>query len=115
MNEANLHIDMERDWMSVREARQKFGVFQLEDDAAAYGLRSKRLDRFLQVAIAALTLASLALITSESMYSRWGFVLGLASQPFYIAATWRARQWGMLGVAIVLIGVWLRGVANTFF
>lgn len=76
--------------------------------------RARRVDRALQVAIALLTVTSLWLITSNAPEARWGHVLGLASQPFYIAATWRARQWGMFFVAVMLIGIWCRGIANTF-
>lgn len=102
--------------MSEKEARQRFGVFRLEDqDASFKHAGPRRADRLLQLAIGVMTLTALWLLTSDSPAARWGHVIGLASQPFYITATWRARQWGMLFVAVMLIGVWSRGIVNTFF
>jgi hypothetical protein len=76
--------------------------------------RSRYLDVCLQISIALLTLVAIGLVTSGGQYARWGHVAGLISQPLYIAATWRARQWGMLAVAVALCGLWARGIANTF-
>jgi len=73
-----------------------------------------RTDRILQAAILVLSLAAVYLITSPGPYTKWGHVVGLASQPFWIAATWRARQWGMLVLSIAYSGLWLRGIVNYF-
>lgn len=113
--EANFRPVLEVRAMSVEEARRRYGVFRLEDQEADYAsARRTRIDVLLQVAIGVLTIVSLWLITSDGPYARWGHVLGLVSQPFWIAATWRARQWGMLFVALMLVGLWLRGIANHF-
>lgn len=77
--------------------------------------REQRIDLVLQTGIAVLTFAALWLLTSGAEYARWGHVVGLVSQPFYIAAAWRGRQWGMFVVAIALCGLWLRGITNHFF
>ena len=74
----------------------------------------KRIDAVLQGAILVLSLAAVYLLTSPNEYARWGHVVGLASQPFWLAATWRARQWGMLVLAIAYSGLWLRGI-HTYF
>lgn len=101
--------------MSVDEARRRFGIFRLEDQDAAYARHRSHVDWLLQLAIGILTLMSLWLLTSDSPAARWGHVVGLASQPFYMLATWRARQWGMFFVAVMLLGVWSRGIVNNFF
>lgn len=106
---------LEGETMSIDEARRRFGVFSLEDQDAAYERRGDRVDALLQVAIGIFTITSLMLLTADSPAARWGHVIGLASQPFYIAATWRARQWGMFFVAVTLLGVWSRGIVNNFF
>lgn len=67
-----------------------------------------------QVAIAILSLLAIAMISSTGGFHRWGFVVGLASQPLWIHATWRARQWGMLLLSIGYVGVWISGIAARF-
>lgn len=76
--------------------------------------RTKRVDALLQAAILALSLASVALVSTTGEWHRWGFVVGLASQPFWLIATWRARQWGMLALSIFYVGFWTQGIANRF-
>ena len=82
---------------------------QLWDEAR----RRARIDHALQAAIAVMTLAAVWLLT-DPLLARWGHVLGLASQPVYIAVTWRARQWGMFIVAVAMCGLWARGIVNHF-
>jgi hypothetical protein len=77
--------------------------------------RTRTLDRVLQVVIAVLSLSAMFLITSTSPYARWGFVIGMASQPFWFLATWRARQHGMFVCAIFYTGAWAQGIATRFF
>lgn len=72
------------------------------------------LDAVLQALIAVLTIAGLWLVTSGGVDARWGFVVSLAAQPFWLYATWRKRQWGMWFVAVVYSAAWLRGIVNTF-
>lgn len=74
-----------------------------------------RLDGYLQLAIAGLSIAAIYLVAGTHEYARWGFVVGLASQPFWIAATWRARQWGMLTVSLAYTPAWIGGIAARFF
>lgn len=86
-------------------------------DLASHGRDSgRRLDRLLQVAIALVSLAAIALVALPATHplARWGFVLGLASQPFWLAATFRARQWGMFAVAFFYCGAWAGGVLARF-
>jgi len=54
------------------------------------------------------------LMASTGEWQRWGFVLGLLGQPFWIAAAWRAGQWGGLIVSIGFTGAWLAGIAYRF-
>ena len=72
-------------------------------------------DVVLQVAIAVISIAAITMVASTGPLHRWGFVVGLASQPLWILATWRARQWGMLFLAVFYVGVWAQGIANRFF
>ena len=75
----------------------------------------RTVDLLLQAVIAVMSITALYLITSTGPYARYGWVVGFFSQPFYIAATWRARQWGMLFVAMMFCGLWARGIVTSFF
>jgi hypothetical protein len=41
---------------------------------------------------------------------RWGCLVGLLSQPFWIYATYAAHQWGMLALSFFYTAMWLRGI-----
>lgn len=66
---------------------------------------------FDQVAIALLGAAA-AWLSQErrSAWRRWAAIVGLASQPFWLWATWHAGQWGMFALSILYTGAWLRGI-----
>ncbi len=72
------------------------------------------MDFVLQLAIVALTLPGVWLAGGNGGAMKWGFALLLASQPFWLAATWRARQYGAFAIALVFAAMWLRAVINSF-
>lgn len=49
-------------------------------------------DTISQVAIVVLGLGAIVLVGQKN---RWGFVLGLASQPFWYITTYLHEQWGL--------------------
>jgi hypothetical protein len=53
-----------------------------------------------------------ALIALGGALAPWGFAVALVGQPFWIAATWRCRQWGMLGLTVWYTGAWALGLAR---
>ncbi len=86
------------DWKSIAEDRR----------------RARLINSTLQIGIAVLSIAAAYLVASTGPWQRWGFVVGLASQPLWIAATWRARQYGILLVALFYTGAWVQGILNRF-
>ena len=46
--------------------------------------------------------------------SRWGFVLGLATQPFWFYTSFRHRQWGIFIASIFYALGWAIGVYRNF-
>lgn len=75
---------------------------------------ARQIDGALQIGIAVLSIAAAYLVASTGPWQRWGFVIGLISQPLWFIASWRARQYGVLLVAIFYTGAWIQGIANRF-
>jgi hypothetical protein len=77
-------------------------------------------DDVLQAGLALLSLAAIAMIATTGAWHRWGFIVGLISQPFWIAATWRARNpaggrlWGMIVLSCCYVFVWILGIGERF-
>ena len=71
-----------------------------------------------QTSLLALSLAAVWMIGRPygSDLVRWGYVVGLASQPFWIYSTWvaRPRPWGMLVLSLLYLAIWVEGIANHF-
>jgi hypothetical protein len=76
--------------------------------------RDAIIDSALQIGIAVLSIAAAWLVANTGPGQRWGFVVGLASQPLWFIVTWRARQFGILLVALFYTGAWIQGIANRF-
>ena len=71
-------------------------------------------DNLAQLAIAILSPAAIYLLAEPGQIARYGFVVGLCSQPFWIYATAKARQLGMFAISLVYLAIWIRGIANHF-
>lgn len=77
-------------------------------------MTARELDHVLQAGVLLFTVAALWMIGSPGPLHKWGYLVGLAGQPFYLAASWRARQWGMFLAACAVTGLWVRGAVNYF-
>lgn len=60
------------------------------------------------------TLGAVAIIL-VSRKNRWGFVFGLASQPFWFATAIINQQWGVFFLSIVYAASWIYGIYEWFF
>jgi hypothetical protein len=47
--------------------------------------------------------------------SAWGFLIGLAIQPFWFYTSFRHRQWGIFIASIFYTFGWTMGVFHNFF
>ena len=45
---------------------------------------------------------------------RWGFVLGLISQPCWIHFSFRTKSWGVFLLSLIYTGSWINGIKNNF-
>lgn len=66
---------------------------------------------FSQVAITILGVFSIVLIAKKN---KWGFVFGLASQPFWFYTSYINEQWGIFLLSFVYLGSWIYGIYYWF-
>lgn len=79
-------------------------------------VRRQRWHHLEQFAVAVLTALALTLVaTKDPLINRWGYVVGLSAAPFWLGATWRARQWGMFWLSIYSALMWAVGIYARFF
>jgi len=65
-----------------------------------------------QIGIAIFGVSAIILVSKKN---KWGFVLGLLSQPFFFITTFINKQWGIFFLAIVYTGSWILGIYEWFF
>ena len=53
-------------------------------------------------------------LSHTSPYQKYGYIVGLASQPFWLRSSFKARTWGIFWLSIIYTGVWLNGIRNHF-
>jgi nicotinamide riboside transporter PnuC len=62
-----------------------------------------------------LTVFGLAAIILVAKKNKWGFVLGLLSQPFWLMTSCLNGQWGVFILSIVYTGTWIYGIYEWFY
>ena len=68
----------------------------------------------LTIGLLSITAAYLVALPAGHAWLKWGFVIGLLSQPLWFLATLRARQWGMFACSVFYTGAWVQGIVNHF-
>jgi len=70
------------------------------------------LDLISQIGIAVFGIAAIILVARKN---KWGFVLGLASQPFWILTAYNNGQWGIQLLNVIYVFTWSYGIYGWFF
>ncbi|MFA5187938.1 MAG: nicotinamide mononucleotide transporter [Patescibacteria group bacterium] len=65
-----------------------------------------------QIAICIFGILAIILISRKN---KWGFVCGLASQPFWYITTYHNHQWGIMLMNVVYTGSWIYGIYQWFY
>lgn len=47
---------------------------------------------------------------SRETWRRWACIFGMAGQPFWFYATFKAEQWGMFALCVLYAAAWARGI-----
>jgi hypothetical protein len=67
-----------------------------------------------QIMIFILGVPALWLLGRPEKWSRWGFVCGLAAQPFWYITVIQNQQWGVLILNIFYTYSWCQGIYYKF-
>ncbi|MEK7061854.1 MAG: nicotinamide mononucleotide transporter [Patescibacteria group bacterium] len=70
------------------------------------------IDLIAQIGVIIFGVSAIILVARKN---RWGFVLGLISQPFWIITSLVNKQWGVLLLSIVYVGSWGYGIYEWFY
>jgi len=70
------------------------------------------IDLIAQIGVTIFGVSAIVLVARKN---KWGFVLGLISQPFWIITSLINKQWGVLLLSIVYIGSWGYGIYEWFY
>ncbi|MBD3354895.1 hypothetical protein GF361_02830 [Candidatus Woesearchaeota archaeon] len=70
------------------------------------------LDLISQIGITIFGVSAIVLIAKKN---KWGFVVGLISQPFFFITSIINKQWGLFILSILYTFSWLFGIYEWFF
>jgi hypothetical protein len=65
-----------------------------------------------QIAIMVFGSLAIYLVSRTDKYQRWGYIMGLLGQPFWMYVTYTSEQWGILIMSIVYTYSWCNGIWN---
>lgn len=70
------------------------------------------LDTIAQIGITIFGVSAIILVARKN---KWGFVLGLISQPFWLVTSYLNKQWGVFLLSAVYVFSWAYGIYIWFF
>jgi len=70
------------------------------------------LDLISQIGVAFFGIIAIILVARKN---KWGFVFGLASQPFWLLTSYLNKQWGVFFLSIFYVFSWAYGLYEWFF
>jgi len=68
-------------------------------------------DLISQIGVAIFGITAIILVSKKN---KWGFVFGLASQPFWLITSYLNKQWGVFILTIVYTFTWMFGIYEWF-
>lgn len=65
-----------------------------------------------QVLIFLFSASAIWFVGRKERWKRWGYILGMLGQPFWLIATFQNKQWGMFSLCIWYTYCWGQGIWN---
>jgi hypothetical protein len=66
----------------------------------------------LQIIIVVTSALGIWLVTREEDWKRWGYIIGLIGQPFWLYSAIPNKQWGIALLSLFYIYSWSQGIYN---
>lgn len=66
----------------------------------------------IQILIFTLSALAMFLITRKESWSKYGYIIGLISQPFWLWTSYEHSQWGIFALGIFYCYTWIQGIYN---
>jgi hypothetical protein len=70
------------------------------------------MDKICQIAIILFGCSSIWMVGREESWRKWGFIIGLFGQPFWIHTAITHKQWGIFILACWYTYAWAQGAWN---
>lgn len=65
-----------------------------------------------QVAIFILGSSAIYLVGTTGRFKKWGYLVGLVSQPFWFYTAWTTEAWGIFFMCFIYTYSWANGCRN---
>lgn len=65
-----------------------------------------------QIGIMLFGCSAIWVVGRKEKWRRWGYILGLCSQPFWFYSAYQAEQWGILCLCLWYTYSWGQGIWN---
>jgi hypothetical protein len=75
-------------------------------------LRQNKYNLIEQLFIFVLGGVAMLLISSKHPYAKYGYLVGLLSQPFILRSVFKNKQWGLFGLSLWYTFCWMQGIYN---
>ncbi|MCX6719691.1 MAG: nicotinamide mononucleotide transporter [Candidatus Staskawiczbacteria bacterium] len=69
-------------------------------------------DFIAQIGITVFGVSAIILVARKN---KWGFVIGLVSQPFWLITSYLNKQWGVFFLTVVYVFSWSYGIYESFY
>jgi hypothetical protein len=90
-----------------------YNINEYPQAACLLPLVRKRLSGMIsQIAIMIFGASAIWFVSRTEKWKRWGYILGLCGQPFWIYTTIQNEQWGILIMTLVYAYSWAQGIWN---
>lgn len=65
--------------------------------------------------IAILGTVTIWVLAQKKPWAKWGFVVGLIAEPFWLYTAWTTKQWGIVAMVFVYAICYIIGIRNYFY